>query len=101
MDTTVLETANKLDVFIARHPIFDKSLDDRVAEDRWQEISGGCDIVLFEGWCVGACAQNEQALSQPVNDLERHQDAEGDWRNFVNRQLGEVNQQWFSMINIL
>ena len=30
-------------------------------------------IVIFEGWCVGATPQKNKDLNIPVNNLEKHQ----------------------------
>ena len=32
------------------------------------------DVILLEGWCVGAVSQGEAALVEPINDLERDVD---------------------------
>jgi len=69
----------------AELPIFDKARDDRVAETR--RVAGPVDVVLFEGWCVGARPQPAAALTEPVNGLERDEDATGAWRRAVNRRL--------------
>lgn len=66
-------------------PIFDKGRDDRAPEPAWFE--GPADIVVLEGWCVGAHAQPAASLQAPVNDLERERDATGRWRRFVNEAL--------------
>ena len=34
-------------------PKFDKSIDDRLPKNKWQNINKKPDIVIFEGWCVG------------------------------------------------
>lgn len=50
-------------------------------------IRGRPDIIIFEGWCVGGAPQNEAALAQPANVLEREEDADGRWRGYVNARL--------------
>ncbi len=42
---------------------------------------------LVEGWCIWARPQGDDALEQPVNDLERDSDGEGLWRRHVNDAL--------------
>ena len=37
---------------------FDKSIDDRLPKNKWQTINKKPDIVIFEGWCVGAYTSN-------------------------------------------
>ena len=68
-------------------PVFDKSIDDRVPEARWPRFSGAASVILLEGWCVGARPEPESALAQPINELERTEDAEGIWRRTVNESL--------------
>lgn len=67
-----------------RVPVFDKAADDRLPADRHRLLEPGVDVVVFEGWCVGVTAQPETALAEPVNDLERREDADGRWRRYVN-----------------
>lgn len=68
-------------------PRFDKALDDRLPESAWQQHSGAVDLIVFEGWCVGASSQPGSALESPVNSLEREQDGDLVWRNYVNSRL--------------
>lgn len=68
-------------------PAFDKSQDDRRPVSEWPVFEGPADVVIFEGWCVGAKPQPESCLVQPINDLEAHEDSDGTWRRFVNEQL--------------
>lgn len=81
-------------------PSFDKALDERRPESRWENFKGPADVVLFEGWCVGAAPQDHSTLLQPVNELEREQDAAGVWRTFVNDALRKY-QPLFSRIDFL
>ncbi|HEY5644609.1 MAG TPA: hypothetical protein VIS76_01585, partial [Pseudomonadales bacterium] len=53
----------------ARCPVFDKAADDRLPAAQAQVIEPGVDLVIFEGWCVGAQAQPDAALAVAVNDL--------------------------------
>ena len=82
-------------------PGFDKSDDDVIASVHWQEISGQVDIILLEGWCVGAVPQIEEALHQPINDLEKNEDVDGLWRHYVNKKLGNEYQRLFEKIDFL
>jgi D-glycerate 3-kinase len=73
-------------------PVFDKGLDDQSGTRR---IRGPYDVVLLEGWCVGAEAATEASLVDPINELERERDADGTWRRYVNAQLaGDYSQTW-------
>lgn len=80
-------------------PRFDKGLDDR-SEDTTR-ITGPVDVLLLEGWCVGARAQDSAALAEPLNDLEREEDADGVWRGLVNHWLSEDYARLFDQIDLL
>jgi len=71
----------------ARVPRFDKGLDTRVAPSRWRSVARKPDFVILEGWCIGVPPQDEAALLKPVNELERDEDRDARWRNWVNAQL--------------
>jgi D-glycerate 3-kinase len=43
--------------------------------------------VILEGWCIGVPPQDANALLKPVNQLERDEDRDARWRNWVNAQL--------------
>ena len=80
-------------------PRFDKALDDRAAHG--ERITGPVDVLLIEGWCVGARPQDDAALAQPVNALEEQEDAEGLWRYVVNRHLAADYAKLFGLIDLL
>lgn len=82
-------------------PRFDKAVDDRCKPETFDQVSGPVDIIILEGWCIGASAQPASALTEPVNTLEEHQDANGQWRDYVNQQLAADYQSLFSMIDCL
>jgi D-glycerate 3-kinase len=82
-------------------PRFDKARDDRAPRDAWGVASGATRIVLLEGWCVGAVAQDDGALADPVNALERDEDADGRWRRHVNAALAGDYQRLFARIDVL
>lgn len=81
-------------------PRFDKGADDRAPASAWPWFEGPADVVLLEGWCVGARPQPAQALAEPVNALERGEDADGRWRTFVNAALAAY-QPLFARIDLL
>ena len=64
-------------------PAFDKSNDDRAPVERPCPLESRPQLVVLEGWCIGAPPQSGAALAEPVNALERIQDAEGLWRRQV------------------
>lgn len=82
-------------------PRFDKSTDDRHLEVDCGLVSGAVDVIIFEGWCVGARPQSEGSLAQAVNSLELKRDADGSWRNFVNNALSSNYQTLFDSIDKL
>jgi D-glycerate 3-kinase len=82
-------------------PRFDKSVDDRFPDDQWDRAEGPVDLILFEGWCVGAEAQPEADLVQPINALEREQDPDARWRTHVNAALAGPYQRLFGRIDML
>ena len=68
-------------------PVFDKAGDDLLPEGQWRQAQRQPDIILLEGWCVGALPQPAELLAEPVNALERDGDGDGLWRAEVNRRL--------------
>ncbi len=72
---------------LARVPRFDKGLDTRVAPSRWRGVARMPELVILEGWCIGVPPQDAAALAKPVNRLERDEDRDAVWRNWVNAQL--------------
>jgi D-glycerate 3-kinase len=81
-----------------RLPRFDKARDDRVDAREWACAEGPFDVILFEGWCVGARPQAEAALAEPVNELERTRDPDGVWREAVNGYLDSTYYYLFGGI---
>jgi D-glycerate 3-kinase len=81
-------------------PKFDKSHDDRAPETDWTPHRGPVEVVLLEGWCVGARPQPEDALTTPVNELEREEDADGRWRRYANQRLETDYADLFSLLDL-
>jgi D-glycerate 3-kinase len=82
-------------------PRFDKGLDEPLEPAREELFTGPADVVLFEGWCVGARPEPPAALSAPVNELERDADPDGRWRRYVNEQLAGPYQSLFAPLELL
>jgi D-glycerate 3-kinase len=82
-------------------PRFDKSRDDRLPQAEWPVVAAPIDIVLFEGWCIGAAPQDHAALSPPVNTLERDEDPDGRWRTAVNDALAAPYADLFARLDLL
>ena len=82
-------------------PRFDKAVDDRAPPERWPRVEGPVDVIIFEGWCVGARAQAARALEPPLNVLEREQDPHAVWRRFANKALATTYRPLFDRIDML
>ena len=55
-------------------PKFDKSIDDRLKKKYWFNIKERPEIVILEGWCVGARPQSNSLIKKPINILEKYED---------------------------
>lgn len=75
-------------------PVFDKLADDRLPPQHWRNMAR-LDVLVLEGWCVGARPQPQALLAAPVNSLEANEDAAGQWRRHVNATLaGHYQRVW-------
>ncbi len=68
-------------------PRFDKSVDDRLPMEQWDRCQAPVDVVILEGWCVGAKPQPDDKLAEPCNPLEELEDTAGQWRGYANDNL--------------
>ncbi len=68
-------------------PRFDKIADRRLPREAWPTV-GEVGLVVFEGWFQKVPPQPPEALRDPVNALEREEDAQGVWRAWCNDALG-------------
>ena len=82
-------------------PKFDKLNDDRYPKSRWMKIKKKPDIIIFEGWCVGARNQTNQQIKIPINNLEKKFDKKLIWRKKVNLELKNDYKKIFKLINKL
>lgn len=82
-------------------PRFDKRADEPLSSREWPLLDGPCDLLLFEGWCVGAAPVPAGLLAQPVNDLERMDDPDGIWRQYWNAHLAGETADLFARIDRL
>lgn len=78
---------------------FDKSMDDRVPEANSETITGHIGLVVIEGWCFGAKPQAPNSLIEPVNHLERLEDPDGVYRDYVNTALATQYPQLFELVD--
>lgn len=97
--------ARLLDALTAGHPVrlprFDKAEDTPAPLESWAKVDGPVDVVIFEGWCVGATPEPDEALAAPVNALEAEDDPNGFWRRAVNDALAGPYAEMFSRIDRL
>jgi len=82
-------------------PCFDKSRDERFPKKKWQKINKQPQIIIFEGWCVGAKAQDKKSLKKSINILEKKYDPNLKWRSKVNYELKNEYKKIFNKINFL
>jgi len=82
-------------------PKFDKSIDDRLEKNKWLRVQKKPNIVIFEGWCIGATAQKEKDLNSPINKLEKYEDNKKIWRQKVNLELKKNYMKIFNLIDKL
>ena len=80
-------------------PTFDKAIDDRRSKTLWQKIKTKPDVIIFEGWCVGARAQTSSQLKKPINSLEKVYDQDAKWRYYVNSQLKTKYKTLFKQLD--
>ena len=82
-------------------PNFNKAIDDRFPKKNWYKIKEQPDIIIFEGWCVGAKAQLNKTLKKPINSLEKVNDHKLIWRKYVNQQLKIEYKKLYSQLNCM
>jgi len=80
-------------------PKFDKSIDDRSKKKYWFSIKVRPEIVILEGWCVGAQPQSNFLIKKPINILEKYEDQDLTWRKKVNEKLKKEYKKLFAMID--
>jgi D-glycerate 3-kinase len=80
-------------------PKFNKAIDDRCSKSLWQKIKIKPDVIIFEGWCVGARAQTNNQLKKPINSLEKVHDQGAKWRTHVNNQLKTKYKTLFNQLD--
>ncbi len=76
------------------HPRFDKGRDTRFPPSRWPRTTRPPRLVIVEGWALGIRPQLQAALARPINELERSEDPDGSWRQWVNKQLRGYQPLW-------
>ena len=82
-------------------PKFDKSIDDRCNKKFWYKIRKKPDVLILEGWCVGAKPEKGNTLNRPINKLEKNLDSKKKWRLHVNNQMKNKYSKLFNQIHDL
>ena len=82
-------------------PNFNKAIDDRSPKNKWYNINEQPDIIIFEGWCVGARAEINKTLKKPINSIEKINDENLVWRKYVNHQLKTKYRKLYSQLNCM
>lgn len=82
-------------------PRFNKAIDDRLPETEWPKVLAPLDVVILEGWCLCVPCQEDAALLEPVNTLERVEDCDSRWRQFVNAQVREEYAKLYGLVDFL
>jgi D-glycerate 3-kinase len=79
-------------------PVFDKLADDRLPPQHWRHFPR-IDVLILEGWCIGARPQPAALLAEPINALEATEDPHAIWRTHVNQALAGQYQRAWAMLD--
>ena len=82
-------------------PTFNKAIDDRSNKKKWFDLKEKPDVIIFEGWCVGAKSEKLNSLKKTINSMERVKDQKLIWRKFVNKQLKSKYKNLYSQLDCL
>ena len=82
-------------------PNFNKAIDDRFPKNKWNTINKRPDVIIFEGWCVGARAETNKSLKKSINSMEKAKDQKLVWRKYVNQQLKTKYKKLYSQLNCM
>ena len=82
-------------------PTFNKAIDDRLNKKHWYELNEKPDVIIFEGWCVGAKSETNNTLKKTINLMEKVKDQKKIWRKYVNYQLKSKYKNLYSQLNCL
>ena len=82
-------------------PTFNKAIDDRYNKKKWYDLKKRPDVIIFEGWCVGAKSEKNNTLKKTINSLEKAKDQKQIWRKYVNNQLKSKYKNLYSQLNCL
>ena len=82
-------------------PTFNKAIDDRFNKKKWYDLKKRPDVIIFEGWCVGAKSEKNLTLKKTINSMEKIKDQKQVWRKYVNHQLKSKYKNLYSQLNCL
>ena len=82
-------------------PTFNKAVDDRFKKSNWYDLKDKPDVIIFEGWCVGAKPEKNNTLKRSINSMEKLKDQKQIWRKYVNQQLKSKYKNLYSQLNCL
>ena len=82
-------------------PTFNKAVDDRFKKKYWYNLNEKPDVIIFEGWCVGAKSEKNSSLRKIINSMEKTKDQKQIWRKYVNQQLKSKYKNLYSQLNCL
>ncbi len=82
-------------------PTFNKAIDDRFSKKYWSDLKNKPDVIIFEGWCVGAKPEKNNTLKKTINSSEKARDQKQIWRKYVNQQLKSKYKKLYSQLNCL
>ncbi len=82
-------------------PTFNKAIDDRFNKKKWYDLKKRPDVIIFEGWCVGAKSEKNNTLKKTINSMEKIKDQNQVWRKYVNHQLKLKYKNLYSQLNCL
>jgi len=82
-------------------PTFNKAIDDRFSKKNWYKIKKRPDVIIFEGWCVGAKPELNKTIKRAINLLEKDKDKNLIWRKYVNNQLKTKYKNLYSQLNCM
>ncbi len=81
-------------------PKFSKEFDDLIDKKKWNVFIGIPDIIIVEGWCMGAKPMKFDFWEGPINSLEEKFDPNGFWSKWVNQKLANNYQVFFNMFDL-
>jgi len=82
-------------------PKFNKAVDDRFGKKYWYDLKYKPDVIIFEGWCVGARPEKKSTLKKAINSMEKIKDKNQIWRKYVNQQLKLKYKNLYSQLSCL